>query len=379
MVGVDDLLGVMHDDRLEGRVGERAEALLALAQGRLAPLQLGDVDPQRRHPAVAQPIAAGRDPAIARQPLLEQSAIGRGMALEQAAQRGFLVVDVTEGAALERRAQQRLVKRARRDRSLLAAQIAVSPVAHVKPAVGIEDGEAMVERLERGGQQLMLLGRRHRTWTRRQRARPNDRAGDLIRCLDLGRGLDLARHRQVGPGRAPGARLRRLLGSRPCLPEVCGRLPDRAQDREPASHRTVAVDQRLPAHVDVTACAGLGDLEPQPQARGSALERRRERPATGGLGQPRHFAHQRVSDQALGREAGQAGRDRVPDRDPAGPIDRHHAVAAEVDERRGELDHGGLALLHRHGGSLSIRDHRRRMSGRRPKIRLMSLSVFEHD
>ena len=83
LIGVDDLLVVVHHDGLEGSIGKRAKALLALAQGGLAPLQLGDVDPQRRDPAVAQAIAAGREPAIVGEPLLEQTAIGRGMALER--------------------------------------------------------------------------------------------------------------------------------------------------------------------------------------------------------------------------------------------------------------------------------------------------------
>ena len=150
----------MHHDGLEGGFGQRAKALLALAQGRLAPLELGDVDPHGRDPAVAQAdrlVATQRSP---RKPLLDETAIGRGMGSRApgapSASRSSIVA---ERAALERPADQGLVGGAGGDRAL-AAQIAVFAVAQMQPAIGIEDGEAVVERLERVGEQLMLRRRR---------------------------------------------------------------------------------------------------------------------------------------------------------------------------------------------------------------------------
>ena len=167
----------------------RAKALLALAQGRLAPLQLGDVDPHGRDPAVAQAMPAGRDPAVARKPLLDETAIGRGMALERLAHPRFAIVVVAERAELERPADQGLVGGAGSDRAF-AAQIAVFAVAHMQPAVGIEDGEAVVERLERVGEQLML------------RRRLDGRNSPALLRLHGG-SLSLRRHGRQMSGRRP--------------------------------------------------------------------------------------------------------------------------------------------------------------------------------
>ena len=218
-IGIDDALVVVHHDGLEGRVGEGTKALLALSQRRLAPLQLGDADPERR------------------------------------------VVKCLDGV----------------------------------------------------GEPLMRLGREHRTRT-----------------------LRLFRVRRVGVIGYGG-----------------GRYIDRTQDRESATHRAVGIDQGPPEHVDRAALAGLADRKPKLRRPGRPLKRRDERSAAADPAKPRRLPRQGPSDHLLRRQAGQGGRGRAPYRDPPRQVERHHAVATAVDQRRGNLGHGGLGSLRLQGGSLS--------------------------